>query len=86
MFSESLAEQPAAATGTIVGTPNGSDAEYPREVQMAPIQRGHLADSWTRRFRAGCSRENLRQAGHLQVHDIERNPGYRPTGPPRAGE
>lgn len=44
---------------------------------MASIQRGHLADSWPRRFRAGGSRENIRDAGHLQVHDIERDPGLR---------
>lgn len=42
---------------------------------MASIQRGHLADSGPRRFRAGGSRENIRDAGHLQVHDIKRDPG-----------
>lgn len=48
---------------------------------MASIQRGHLADSGPRRFRASGPRENIRDAGHVQVHDIERDPGH---GSPRS--
>ena len=84
--SESLAEQPAAAVGAIVGAPNGRDAQHPREVQMAPIQRGHIADCRARRFRAGGPREDLRHAGHLQVYDIERDSSHRSARSPRAGE
>lgn len=52
---------------------------------MAPVQRGHLADSRPRRFRAGGPREDIRDAGHIQVHDIERDPGHQYPRPDGAG-